>query len=85
MGCTPKVRNVFDRTFVEFLVYVISPSRITMDMRKVVAIHDWPIPTRLKEVQLFLGFANFYQLFIDRFSTLVQPFISLTRKDVPFV
>ena len=75
----------FDRTSVEFLGYVISPPGITMDPRKVATIHDWPIPTRLKEVQSFLGFANFYRRFIDRFSTIVQPLISLTRKDVPFV
>jgi hypothetical protein len=50
----------FNRTSVEFLGYVISPSGITMDPRKVATNHDWPIPTRLKEVQSFLGFANFY-------------------------
>ena len=75
----------FDQTSMEFLGYVISPSRIRMDTRKVATIQDWPIPTRLKEVQSFLGFANFYRRFIDRFSTLVQPLIALTRKGVPFM
>ena len=51
----------FDRTSVEFLGYVISPSGITMDARKVAAITDWPLLTWLKEVQSFLGFANFYR------------------------
>jgi hypothetical protein len=45
----------FDHTSVEFLGYVIFPSGITMDPRKVATIHDWLIPTRLKEVQSFLG------------------------------
>mgnify|MGYP000532974220 FL=1 len=75
----------FDRTSVEFLGYVISPSGITMDARKVAAITDWPVPTRLKEVQSFLGFANFYRRFINGFSSLVQPLIILTRKDTPFL
>ena len=74
----------FDRTSVEFLGYVISPSGITMDTRKVATIQAWPVPTRLKEVQSFLGFANFYRRFIQGFSTLVQPLIALTRKGVPF-
>ena len=47
-----------DRTSIEFLGYMISPTEITMDERKVAAVTDWPIPTRLKEVQSFLGFAN---------------------------
>jgi hypothetical protein len=75
----------FDRTSVEFLGYMISPTGITMDKRKVAAITDWPLPTRLKEVQSFLGFANFYRRFIEGFSSLVQPLIQLTRKDTPFV
>ena len=49
------------------------------------AITDWPIPTRLKEVQSFLGFANFYRRFINGFSSLVQPLILLTTKDTPFI
>ena len=51
----------FNQTSVEFLGYMISPTGITMDECKVVAITDWPLPTRLKEVKSFLGFANFYR------------------------
>ena len=35
----------FDRTSVEFLGYMISPTGITMDERKVATITDWPLPT----------------------------------------
>jgi hypothetical protein len=31
-----------------------------MDFEKVRAITEWPKPTTVKEVQSFLGFANFY-------------------------
>ena len=41
----------FYQTSVEFLDYMTSPSGITMDERKVAAITDWPLSTRLKEVQ----------------------------------
>ena len=75
----------FDRTSIEFLGYMISPTGITMDEHKVATITDWPLPTRLKEVQCFLGFANFYRRFIDGFSSLVQPLIQLTPKDTPFL
>ena len=56
-----------------------------MDKRKVAAITDWPVPTRLKEVQSFHGFANFYRRFINGFSCIVQPLIILIRKDTPFL
>ena len=53
--------------------------------RKVAAITDWPLPTRMKEVQLFLDFGNFYRRFINGFSSLVKPLIQLTQKDTPFL
>lgn len=44
----------------QFLGYNISKDGITMDEGKVQAIHNWPIPSTVKELQHFLGFANFY-------------------------
>jgi len=53
-----------------------------MDDSKVQVIHDWPRPRRLKDVQAFLGFANFYRYFIKNYSQIVLPLTYLTRKDV---
>jgi len=44
----------------EFLGFVISPDSISMSKSKVDAILQWPTPKNLKQVQSFLGFANFY-------------------------
>ena len=68
-------------TFVGFLV---SKSGIGMDPAKVAAILEWPTPTTVKEVQSFLGFANFYKKFITHYSSLTSPLASLTRKGVRF-
>ena len=35
-----------------------------MDQKKVKVITEWPKPKNLKEIQAFLGLANFYQKFI---------------------
>ena len=43
----------------------------------------WPIPTKKKEVQAFLGFPNYYRRFIVNYSAKARPLIDLT-KDVPF-
>ena len=71
----------FDRTSVEFLGYVISSDGLTMDKKKVAMVQEWEVPTRVKDVQSFLGFTNFYRRFIQGFSTLAQPLIALTHKD----
>jgi RNase H-like domain found in reverse transcriptase len=56
-----------------------------MDTEKTAAISKWPIPTNLRDVQSFLGFANFYRRFIISFSEIVLPLTRLTRKGTPFV
>jgi len=44
-------------------------------------ITNWPTPTKVKEVQSFLGLANFYCQFIKNFSKIATPLHKLTRKD----
>ena len=53
---------------VKFLGSIITTDGIQMDKEKVKAIKEWPEPKNLKEVQAFLGFANFYQRFIQGYS-----------------
>ena len=52
-----------------------------MDLKKVEAIMAWPIPTKVKEVQSFLGLANFYRCFVDNFSKVAKPLHELMCKD----
>src|SRR5436190_15611599 len=50
----------FHKTEIEFLSVIISHGTICIDYMKVKVIMDWPIPTRVKEVQVFLSLTNFY-------------------------
>ena len=68
-------------TFVE---YMVSKAGIGMDPAKVSAILDWLIPKSVKDVQSFLGFANFYWKFILHYSALTTPLTTLCRKAVKF-
>ena len=54
-----------------------------MDPSKLETMSKWPIPTKKKEVQAFLGIANYYRRFIVNYSAKARHFINLT-KDVPF-
>ena len=66
-----------------FLVHVINGQEVKMDPSKLETMSKWPIPTKKKEVQAFLGFANYYCRFIVNYSAKACPHIDLT-KDVPF-
>ena len=50
----------FYSKLVEYLGYILSPSSLTMSDDKVKIIQDWPEPKKVKDIQSFLGFANFY-------------------------
>src|SRR5258707_8964060 len=51
-----------------------------MDPIKVQGVTDWPQPTKVKDVQSFIGFVNFYRRFIWNFSEITCPLHALTRK-----
>ncbi|KAH0609702.1 uncharacterized protein H6S33_012248 [Morchella sextelata] len=55
-----------------------------MDPRKVETVKNWTVTKTVKDVQAFLGFANFYRRFIRGFSEVVSPLTRLTCKDISF-
>jgi len=72
----------FHADTVEYLGYILSPTGLSMDPTKVQTIQDWPEPRKVKDIQSFLGFANFYRRFIHEYSDIVIPLTRLTRKDL---
>ena len=73
----------FHKDTVKYLGYILAPSGLPMDDNKVKVIQDWPEPRKVKDVQLFLGFANFYCRFIHNYSDLTVPLTRLTWKGTP--
>jgi len=64
---------------------VISVNGISMQISKLDAIEKWEPPKRVKELQQFLGFCNYYRNFIPNFSGLTKSLTVLTKKDVSWV
>ncbi|KAF8751530.1 hypothetical protein RHS01_08389 [Rhizoctonia solani] len=74
----------FHVTSVEYLGIIVSDKGFSLDKLKIQAVQDWPTPTKVKEVQSFLGFANFLQRFVANFSHMAQPLHNLVKKDTPW-
>jgi len=74
----------FNQTLVEYLGLIISEGELRMDPVKLKAVQDWPKPKKVKDIQQFLGFCNFYHHFVQAYSTLAQPLFNLTKKDTPW-
>ncbi|KAI2662392.1 Transposon Tf2-11 polyprotein [Labeo rohita] len=62
-----------------FLGYQVSHQGVKMDSSKIQAVTEWPQPSTIKELQRFLGFANFYRRFIRNYSTIAAPLTSLLK------
>ncbi len=69
----------FHKSTIHFLGYIVTPAGVQMDQRKAEAVKNWPQPTMIKEMQRFLGFANFYRRFIAHYSQLAAPLTSFLR------
>jgi len=68
----------FHSKLVEYLEYILSSSGLTMSNDKVKIIQDWLEPKKVKDIQSFLGFANFYYWFIFNYLDIVIPLTCLT-------
>ena len=67
---------------VEFLGQWIMPHGAALVKEKVQAVRNWERPRIIKDVRLFLGFANYYHRFVPRYTEVAAPLTYLTMKDV---
>ena len=73
--CKWKVREV------RFLGVVIGLEGIKMEEEKVKGVLDWLTPKCVKDVQKFLGLANYYRQFIEGFAFIARPLHDMVKKD----
>ena len=69
----------FCRTKIQFLGYIIEENKILTDPSKIDAIRDWPEPTTVREVRSFLGLANFYRRFVEKYSEIAKPLTDILK------
>ena len=74
----------FFKKEVTFLGFVVSVNGIRMDPEKIKSIVEWPTPSNVKDVQAFLGLANYNRKFIQNYSSIATPLTNLTKKDTKF-
>lgn len=67
----------FHVTSVDFLGFILTPDGVHMDPERVATIQEWPEPQGYRDILVFLGFANFYRRFIDRYSQMAAPMYQL--------
>ena len=73
--CVWKVKEV------GFLGVIIGEDRVRIEKEKVQGVIEWPVPRSVKDMQKFLGLANYYRWFVKDFSRIAKPLHKMTRKE----
>jgi len=66
---------------INFLGLVIGTEEIKIKEEKIAGVLEWPRSKIVKEVQKFLGLANYYRQFVKDFAKLAKLLYRLVRKD----
>ena len=67
-----------------WLGHIVSKDGVRLDPAKTKIVAEWPRPTTVKEVQSFLGSANWFRQYMQGYSQHPFPLTQLTRKNKPW-
>ncbi|KAJ9519333.1 hypothetical protein QJQ45_023132 [Haematococcus lacustris] len=70
----PRIDDLFDK--------LAGKKVFSLIFNPVQVVKEWPTPRNLKDLQVFLGLANYFRRFIPNFSSLAAPLTNLTSKQV---
>ena len=73
----------FHKEEIEFLGYVVLSQGIRMEDKRIKVVRNWPGPKSVQDIQIFIGFANFYWRFIRGFSRIAAPLTSILKTTRP--
>lgn len=69
---------------IKYLGYIISEGKIGPDLAKQEVIRNFPVPTKKKELQRFLGLINYYRRFMPDTAGISIPLLRLLKKTNKF-
>lgn len=70
---------------VKYLGFIVRAGKgVACDPEKQQAIREWLVPTTVKSVRSFLGFANYYRIFIPDYAQITKALDALLKKGVIF-
>jgi RNase H-like domain found in reverse transcriptase len=58
---------------------------LSVDPKKIQAVVEWLKPLDVGQMRSFLGLANYFRKFVQRYSTLASYLTNLTRKYIPWL
>ena len=78
--CFKRSKYDFNMEEIPILGVVVGKGQVKMEQEKIKAVKEWKTLMKIKDVESFLGFANFYRRFIHNFSHTTRPLNELKGK-----
>ena len=78
--CFKRSKCDFNMKEISILGVIVGKGQVKMEQEKIKAVKEWKTPTRVKDIESFLRFANFYKRFIHNFNHIAKPLNKLKDK-----
>jgi len=78
--CFKQSKCDFDMEEILVLGVIVGRRQVKMEQEKIKAVKEWKTPMKVKDMESFLEFVNFYQHFIQNFSHIAKPLNELKSK-----
>ena len=66
--CFKQSKCNFNIEKIPILEVIVGKGQVKIEQEKIKAVKEWKIPMKVKDMESFLRFTNFYQCFIQNFS-----------------
>ena len=78
--CFKQSKYNFNMEEIPILEVIVEKRQVKMKQKKIKAIKEWKTPMKVKNIESFLRFPNFYWRFIQNFSHIARPLNKLKGK-----
>ena len=70
--CFKQSKCDFNMEEISILGVIVGKGQVKMEQEKIKTVKEWKMPMKVKDIESFLRFSNFYQCFIQNFSHIAR-------------
>lgn len=75
----------FYKTSIKYLSLIITTKGLKIEFKKINTVRNQKKPYNIRDILSFIGFANFYRIFIKGFSKILLLLTELTKNKKNFI